>query len=609
MKLNRFFFIPVIMILVSAPCRSSGSIDPDGGQIFEKINHASIDQLLMASRKTRSITSRRIQQVLEYFEKERWTQTGTLLRKIKNEPLFSDYGHYLSGKQQYHLGKADFEQKSWRQALKHFQTALSDLGKVKFVRPETPLTSETDDLLVLVESALAQSQWKLKAYRDAFETFEKAFVRVGRRRLRIVLPVNDLVSYGEFCRQFAQKSCENRVRWLIRTYPEQAKERALLKKAYPKSQDWQLDFPVAETHFGRYYGTDRDQEKINQGFDYYWRGRFSHSARILQEVEQEFPRSKEQARVHFWIGESLRKDDEPLASSIYFKKAMKYSPLSFYSLAASFRIQREPQVYFSATLPEAQDFDEHLTPKDALHLKRAKKLYGEGVYPYAAKEVSQIQLRSFYDDPFLLYLIGIARAGDAHLTVFKLYSELISRKSQVVNDSFQLNATFPKPFWKEIQAVASDVEIDPILILSLIKQESAFRPSIQSGSGASGLMQLMSFTAIDVDSEIYQSELTNPKRNIELGARYLKKVIGQFNGNWAYALAGYNAGPFRMRQWLKQKVQFTSLEEFIETIPYAETKNYVRSIVRNYYWYSYLIDGQKLSNLDLFFTQNELSQN
>lgn len=142
--------------------------------------------------------------------------------------------------------------------------------------------------------------------------------------------------------------------------------------------------------------------------------------------------------------------------------------------------------------------------------------------------------------------------------------------------------------------------LDPLLVLSLIKQESAFDAQIGSHVGATGLMQLMPTTALDVENNLDLADLMNPNDNVRVGTKYLARMLGKFNGNIAFALAAYNAGPSAMDRWIREKRTEGGLLEFVEQIPYKETQGYVGSIIRNYYWYSHLA-GKPLPQLSFFW--------
>ncbi|MBF8781115.1 transglycosylase SLT domain-containing protein [Pseudomonas fulva] len=132
-------------------------------------------------------------------------------------------------------------------------------------------------------------------------------------------------------------------------------------------------------------------------------------------------------------------------------------------------------------------------------------------------------------------------------------------------------------------------------VFAITRQESAFMEDARSGVGASGLMQLMPATAKETARKYdiplaSPAQVLNPEKNIQLGAAYLSQVHGQFNGNRVLASAAYNAGPGRVRQWLKG-ARHLSFDVWVESIPFDETRQYVQNVLS----YS-VIYGQKLNS-------------
>jgi soluble lytic murein transglycosylase len=132
-------------------------------------------------------------------------------------------------------------------------------------------------------------------------------------------------------------------------------------------------------------------------------------------------------------------------------------------------------------------------------------------------------------------------------------------------------------------------------VFAITRQESAFMDDARSGVGASGLMQLMPATAKETARKFSiplasPNQILNPDTNIQLGAAYLSSVHGQFNGNRVLASAAYNAGPGRVRQWLKG-ANHLAFDVWVESIPFDETRQYVQNVLS----YS-VIYGQKLNS-------------
>jgi soluble lytic murein transglycosylase len=137
--------------------------------------------------------------------------------------------------------------------------------------------------------------------------------------------------------------------------------------------------------------------------------------------------------------------------------------------------------------------------------------------------------------------------------------------------------------WSAIKEEAKRYGIDPYIAAGLIRQESVFDPNAISRVGARGLMQVMPATGQLVSKRqgsgtITAADLYNPVLNIKLGMNYLAQVIGQF-GRIEYAAAAYNAGPSRAQKWIAERGSM-DIEDWIETIPFSETRGYVQGVLR-----------------------------
>ena len=156
-------------------------------------------------------------------------------------------------------------------------------------------------------------------------------------------------------------------------------------------------------------------------------------------------------------------------------------------------------------------------------------------------------------------------------------------------DDLQLR--FPLAYSEQVNRAASEYDISPLLLFSIARQESAFMHDVRSPAGALGLMQLMPATAQQTASRagmrITTQDLFTPEINIGLGTRYLSQLLGEFNGNRVLAAAAYNAGPNRVRQWLRNAESPLPLDIWIETIPFGETRGYVQNVLAYSVIYGY----------------------
>jgi soluble lytic murein transglycosylase len=151
---------------------------------------------------------------------------------------------------------------------------------------------------------------------------------------------------------------------------------------------------------------------------------------------------------------------------------------------------------------------------------------------------------------------------------------------------------YPQAFWPEVSQLAQTKGLDPYLVLSIIRQESAFNPAAISSAGARGLMQLMPTTAQELFTKLKlpqesASRLHDPQLSITLGTHYFAGLMQRYQGNVVLALTGYNAGPARASRW-REQWSGVPTDEFIERIPLDETRNYVKLILRNLMMYERL---------------------
>lgn len=170
---------------------------------------------------------------------------------------------------------------------------------------------------------------------------------------------------------------------------------------------------------------------------------------------------------------------------------------------------------------------------------------------------------------------------------FKIIQYTLDRQ-MITMDEEVVKKLFPFKYFSEIGVF--ERRIDPVVVLSLIRQESAFNPNAKSSVGARGLMQLMPQTAKSLQKRVRVEDLKNPEINIRLGVEYLKRLLVKYNGNLVFTLAAYNAGENRVKRWVTDVFPSTDPLVMIEAIPFKETKQYVQLIYRNIFFYRLLKD-------------------
>lgn len=185
--------------------------------------------------------------------------------------------------------------------------------------------------------------------------------------------------------------------------------------------------------------------------------------------------------------------------------------------------------------------------------------------------------------PFQTSMLVLMSFSGADLTVFQNLHRYLAEHPAMISPTVA-GLLFPVRFWKEISENSKGA--DPVLVKSLIRQESAFDPKARSRAKAAGLMQLI-FPTARIFGVHKPKELLVPETNIQAGSEFLAKLIQEF-GSVELALAAYNAGPEMVRQW-KKRYPTDNIELFVEMIPYSETREYVRLVTRNYKVYQSIL--------------------
>lgn len=186
----------------------------------------------------------------------------------------------------------------------------------------------------------------------------------------------------------------------------------------------------------------------------------------------------------------------------------------------------------------------------------------------------------------LVYLGYLSNNLKDDLTSFRVLSKAFTAKPELKTKA-TVELYFPLRYVDEIKKTAQTSELDYLLVLALIRQESAFNDKAMSRVGARGLMQLMPATARVLDRSLNKSNLFNVEKNVSAGTRYLAQLMKRYDGNVVYALAAYNAGFGNVDKWIT-RYQTNDPLVFMDVIPFQETREYVSSILRNYYWYKSL---------------------
>lgn len=158
-------------------------------------------------------------------------------------------------------------------------------------------------------------------------------------------------------------------------------------------------------------------------------------------------------------------------------------------------------------------------------------------------------------------------------------------------DDIIMKKLYPLKYSEYVEKYAKEYNIDKYMVYAIIKAESNFNENAKSSSDAIGLMQIMEITAIEtarkMDLEVTEEDLFKPDLNINIGLKYFTYLLNNYNNNYPLAIIAYNAGMGNVDAWLKDGTIKEDGTD-IENVPFKETNNYVRKILRDYEIYKEL---------------------
>jgi soluble lytic murein transglycosylase len=226
------------------------------------------------------------------------------------------------------------------------------------------------------------------------------------------------------------------------------------------------------------------------------------------------------------------------------------------------------------------------TSVDAFHFSRWGELKAAKVYGLAREELAAIERQHREDTVTLRALLGAYQEVDGFAAAQRLLRRLGDGAG--LPDSERQRLLYPLAFWDIVSREAQDNSVDPLLVEAVMRQESLFDPEAKSPANAYGLMQLLPDTAGRLaaadNRAVDPLALFQPDLNIDLGTRYLNGLLARFDGDVLKAVAAYNGGEAAVEKW-ERRLPGLEPDEFVESISYRETRDYVKRVVTNYRTY------------------------
>ncbi|WGL58966.1 lytic transglycosylase domain-containing protein [Pigmentibacter sp. JX0631] len=310
----------------------------------------------------------------------------------------------------------------------------------------------------------------------------------------------------------------------------------------------------------------------------------------------------ESSRSLFWLGAIYQKSKTSPKENPYWQRLIKENPISLPAIFAAQQLGIDPM---NNLVPDEeialQARDSSGWSDDNLEAFVFDLFKARNDISAATEWASYVGRTSSVSNPNMLLYWALAQNSvrNYRYSIFMLGRYGKSIKNYPVSRTL-LNLHFPKPYLKEIAENSED--LDPIFVLSLIRQESAFDTYARSLANARGLMQVLPSTAKSIKRKISSNHLYDPETNIEIGVSYLSRLLKRYDGRIEYVLASYNAGASNLDKW-RERVPENNMMLFCDYMPFKETRSYVSLILRNYYWYSRII-----SEKDDLFTKKILQQ-
>jgi soluble lytic murein transglycosylase len=301
------------------------------------------------------------------------------------------------------------------------------------------------------------------------------------------------------------------------------------------------------------------------------------------------PHSPWPEKVAYWKGRALLALGRTQEAEENFQKLLNHYPTSYYSRLASNRGESfQAAKGFSAPLQD-QPLGLLLEGKsqppgyESEHLEKGRLLARMGLVPQAMEELEVAEEEGKKAEGIQKEISYLYReVGEYHRSALLVrrnfnLKPLTGRPLKKDQDLYLLAYPLGNPFW--VNPYAQDQNLDPALLSAVILEESRFNPQALSVAGARGLMQIIPRTGHQIARRLKLHPfsvglLFEPEMNLRLGSWYLAHLLQEFEGKEALALAAYNAGPQAVRDWVTPKNTLRE-DEFVENIPYRETRNYV----------------------------------
>ncbi len=304
---------------------------------------------------------------------------------------------------------------------------------------------------------------------------------------------------------------------------------------------------------------------------------FSNAKKLGLHYLEKFPQGKNAPLVSYWLGKIYKNSGDKTEANKYFKDVIINHPDSYYAFRSYLKLNDLKNSIITTVIEPKEVIFPYYGKTDSTIIKLVE---------YKDYEIlSQIYEADRFVQSWILYEKGeksraMCMARDA--------MQNLAQKPEKTDLRWRL--VYPTFLYEDMKRHALNASNNAVLMLSLTREESYFNPNAQSYVGAVGLMQLMPETAKEINrikglGMQSLEELKDSDTNMKLGNHYYNFLLNSLVQNNVLAIASYNGGIGSISRW-KEGLEYRDIDEFVEKIPYTETRNYVKKVFRTYWNYA-----------------------
>ncbi|MEK9629200.1 MAG: tRNA (adenosine(37)-N6)-dimethylallyltransferase MiaA [Nitrospinota bacterium] len=467
-----------------------------------------------------------------------------------------------------------------------YKEIISEIGKIK--KTNNPMPGRFYFFLSNAHRGLRDRRKANVALQEFSKLYpehaqiQKAKFNIGRNLWNLGKPMAGAKYFKEVSEDSSSERAIRALFFLGKIYEEQKKYPEALKtyqsalKKYP------------ENFYGQWAGW-------RLGWVNYIDGKFDKAFERFQDVAKRFPDGSFIEYNLYWSAKSAEKMGNKEDARKIFTEVASLYPYTFHGIRAKEKMLSEgvsfPENNSENSSPNKQiKLDRALTPREKFHHIRALELSALGLNNEARSEIHQLEKSIRKTLTGVLWLSNLYHQAGGYpesLRLLQLYKDFATKSGERTLSPRFWKYFFPLAYSEVVAKNAKYREVDPYFVNGIIRQESLFDSHALSPAGARGLMQIMPATGkrlypkTKLKKPFEADVLFEPDLNIRLGVKYVSQLNKRFGKNGTHILISYNAGPHILKKWLKRFGHLNDLDVFIESIPYPETRRYVKHVLRN----------------------------